>query len=73
MVLPPLKNISTLCFLQMFFAALTHALDVWDNYIGLVVIASFVGVIVCPLISVCLLFLLDVSSVLGPFWILASF
>ena len=42
------------------FAALTHALDVWDNYVGLAITASFVGVIDCPLISVCLLF--DVGS-----------
>ena len=34
------------------FAALAYAMDVWDNYIGLVVIASFVGANDCPLISV---------------------
>ena len=28
------------------FAALPHALNVWDNYVWLVVVASFVG---CPL------------------------
>ena len=33
------------------FAALTLALDGWDNYIGLVVIAHFVGVTDCPLIG----------------------
>ena len=43
------------------FAALPHALNVWDNYVWLVVIASFVGCVSCPLISVCLLFLMDVD------------
>ena len=33
-------------------AAFTHALDIWDNYGGLVVTASFVACIDCPLISV---------------------
>ena len=55
------------------FAALTHALDVWDNSIALVVIATFIVVTDCPLISVGLLFLFDVSSALIPFWVLASF
>ena len=44
------------------FATLTHALDVWDNYIGLVVTASFVGVIDCPLISLCPPLLFDIGS-----------
>ena len=44
------------------FAALTHALDIWDNYIRIVVTVSFVGVIDCPLISVCLPLLFDVCS-----------
>ena len=61
-VLPSLKNISTPCFRAHVFAALNHALDVWDNYIGLVVTASFVGVIDCPLISVCLPIMFDVCS-----------
>ena len=43
------------------FVALTHALDVWDNYVGLVVTAYLVCVFVCPLISACLL-LFDVGS-----------
>ena len=37
------------------FAALTHALYVWDNYIWLVVTAWLVCVFGCPLISACLL------------------
>ena len=52
------------------FAALPHALDVWDNYVGLVVTASFVGVIDCPLNSVCLPLLFDIGSRKGPFWVL---
>ena len=62
MVVPSLKNISTPCFLQM-FVALTHALDVWDNYVGLVDTTCLVCVFDCPLISACLLLLFDVSSV----------
>ena len=62
MVLPPLKKHFYPLFYADVFAALIHALDVWDNYIGLVVIASFVGVIDCPLISVGLYLLFDVSS-----------
>ena len=44
------------------FAALTHTLYIWNNYVGLVAVANFVGVIGCPLISVGLLLLFDVSS-----------
>ena len=43
-------------------AAFTHALYKWDNYVGLVVTASFVGCTDCPLISVLLSLLFDVSS-----------
>ena len=49
-------------FSSHIFAALTHAMDVWNNYIGLVVTPSFVGVIDCPLTSVCLPLLFDVGS-----------
>ena len=44
------------------FAALIHALDVWDNYVGLVVTACLVCVFDYPLISACLLLLFDVGS-----------
>ena len=57
-----LDGVSPPMFSADVFAALTHALDIWDNYIGLVVIASFVGVINCPLISVSHLLLFDISS-----------
>ena len=43
------------------FAALTHTLYIWDNYIWLVVIACFVAVTGCPLISVCPFLLFDIS------------
>ena len=49
-------------FSKNIFAALPHALNVWDNYVWLVVIASFVGCVGCPLISVCLLFWMNVGS-----------
>ena len=62
MVLPPLKKHFYPMFFADVFGALTHALDVWDNYVVLVVTASFVGVIYCPLISVCLPLLFDVGS-----------
>ena len=65
MVLPPLKNISTPCFLQMFLQFSPMPWCVWDNYIGLVVTATFVGVIDCPLISVCLPLLFNVRPILG--------
>ena len=54
-------------------AAFTHALDIWDNYVRLVVTASFIGCTDCPLISVFLSLLFDVSSGSGPFWVLESF
>ena len=54
-------------------AAFTHALYIWDSYVGLVVTASFVGCIGCPLISVFRSLLVDISSSYGPFWLLASF
>ena len=62
MVLPPLKK----HFYPMFsaddvFAALTHALYIWDNSIWLVVTACPVAVTGCPLISACFL-LFDASS-----------
>ena len=55
------------------FAALTHALNVWDSYVGLIVTACFVCVFDCPLISTYPLLLFDVGSCWSPFWVLASF
>ena len=59
MVFPPLKYILDPANI---LAALPHALNVWDNYVWPVVVASVVDCVGCPLISVCLLPLMDVGS-----------
>ena len=69
MVLPPLKYISTPCFLQMFLQAFTHALYVWYYYVGL--FGTCIIVLVGPLFLL-LLVLCDVDSVQCPHWVLTS-
>ena len=52
-------------------AALTHALDIWDHYIRLVVIACISYVLICPLICIGLLVLFNAGSGYSQLWVLA--
>ena len=43
--------------------ALTHALEIWDHYVGFTFTAYVVLVLVSPLVSCILVLLLDVNPV----------